>query len=96
MNKIDKELTKSINPLVEFLGAERVDVLKDKVVEMLLNKIEEDLDEATQYQFIINDDEVAEIVSEAMNGVKEKIKQKLEAKYMALAEEAISKIRIEE
>ena len=95
MSKIDEKLTKSINPLVEFLGAERVDILKDKVVEMLLNKIEEDLNEVTQYQFVINDDEICEIASEAINGVKEKIKQKLEAKYMALAEEAISKIRVE-
>lgn len=96
MNKIDEKLLKGINPLVEFLGAERVDVLKDKVVEMLLNKIEEDLEELTRSQFIINSDEVSEIASEAINGVKEKIKQKLEAKYMAIAEEAISKVRVVE
>ena len=96
MHKIERELKNSINPLVEFLGPERVELMKDKVVELLLNKIEDDLEEATQYQFIIDDGEVSEIVSEAINGVKEKIKQKLEAKYMALAEEAISKIRIEE
>lgn len=96
MHKIERELKNSINPLVEFLGAERVELMKDKVVELLLNKIEDDLEEATRYQFIIDDGEVSEIVSEAINGVKEKIKQKLEAKYMALAEEAISKIRIEE
>ena len=96
MYKIERELKNSINPLVEFLGPERVELVKDKVVELLLNKIENDLEEATRYQFIIDDGEVSEIVSEAINGVKEKIKQKLEDKYMALAEEAISKIRIEE
>ena len=96
MHKIERELKNSINPLVEFLGPERVELMKDKVVELLLNKIEDDLEEATRYQFIIDDGEVSEIASEAINGVKEKIKQKLEAKYMALAEEAISKIRIEE
>ena len=96
MHKIERELKNSINPLVEFLGPERVELMKDKVVELLLNKIEDDLEEATRFQFIIDDSEVSEIASEAINGVKEKIKQKLEAKYMALAEEAISKIRIEE
>ena len=96
MHKIERELKNSINPLVEFLGPERVELMKDKVVELLLNKIEDDLEEATRFQFIIDDGEVSEIASEAINGVKEKIKQKLEAKYMALAEEAISKIRIEE
>ena len=96
MNDIDEKLLKGINPLVEFLGAERAEDLKDKIAQIILNKVEEELDACFEQCYIIDPGRLTDYGDEALETVKEKIKQKLEVKYMALAEEAISKIHIKE
>lgn len=93
MNKIEKLLS---NPLAEFLGAERTEDLKDKIAQMILEKAESELDETLQTTWIVDPDYLNEITHEALESIKEKIKQKLEVKCMAIAEEAISKVRVED
>lgn len=91
---IEKDL--AVSPLAEFLGATRTEKLKDKVAEMILEKIDDDLQETISRDYLIEFDDIREIVGSAVAEVKEEIKQKLKAKYMALAEEAISKVRVED
>ena len=96
MNAIDEKVLKGINPLVEFLGAERAEDLKDKIAQIILNKVEEELNACFEQVYLVDPDKLTDFGDEALETVKDKIKQKLEAKYLALAEEAISKIHIKE
>ena len=87
---IEEQLVKGISPLAEFLGADKVDDLKDKVCTLILNKIEQDLNETYEYS-IIYDDDIREIAVEALEEVKVEIKQRLVNKYTSVVEDAIAK-----
>jgi hypothetical protein len=91
MNRnIEERLTKEISPLTEFLGAERVDDLKDKVCTLILEQVERDLNDRDEYVLVYADD-LREIVEEALREIKEVVKKKLVDKYMTIVEDAISK-----
>ena len=85
---IDKRLAQEISPLAEFLGAERVDDLKDKVCTKILNQIERDLRESSCYVLILGSD-IEEIAEEALSEVRSKIKKKFKDRYLEVAEQAL-------
>lgn len=91
---IEKRLLDEINPLTEFLGAERVDDLKDKVCTLILEQIERDLYERSDY-VLIYDEDIREIAEEALEEIRSKIKKQFKNKYLAIAEKAISGISTE-
>ena len=87
---IEERLVKEISPLTEFLGAERVDDLKDKVCTLILEQVERDLNDRDEYVLVYAED-LREIVEEALREIKEVVKKKLVDKYMTIVEDAISK-----
>lgn len=96
MKKIDEKILEGVNPLIEFLGVKRSEDLKDKIAQMILDKVEEELDNAFREIYLIEPEIVNDLGNEVYEEVKGIIKQKLEAKYMALADEAISKLSIKD
>ena len=87
---IEERLVKEISPLTEFLGAERVDDLKDKVCTLILEQVERDLNDRDEYVLVYAED-LREIVEEALREIKDAVKKKLVDKYMRIVEDAISK-----
>lgn len=86
---IEERLVQEISPLTEFLGADRVEDLKDKVCTLILNQVEIDLNERDTYVLIYADD-IREIAEEALEEVRNKIKKKFKDEYLAIAEKALS------
>ena len=87
---IEERLVKEISPLTEFLGAEWVDDLKDKVCTLILEQVERDLNDRDEYVLVYAED-LREIVEEALREIKDAVKKKLVDKYMSIVEDAISK-----
>ncbi len=85
---IEQRLANEISPLTEFLGANRVEDLKDKVCTLILNQVEQDLNERDTYVLIYADD-IREIAEEALSEVRNKIKKKFKDEYLARAEQAL-------
>lgn len=81
------------NALAEWLGTERVEHLKDMIVEKIIKQVEEDLRE--QFDLTIDGGCILEISNDALEEVSKKIKKMYKDKYLEVAEEAISKIRVE-
>ena len=91
---IEERLVKEISPLTEFLGAERVEDLKDKVCTLILNQVENDLNDRDQYVLIFEDD-IREIVEEALSEVRSKIKKVFKNRLCEIADEAVLKFLTE-
>lgn len=86
---IEKRLANEISPLTEFLGADRVEDLKDKVCTLILNQVEQDLNERDTYVLIYADD-IREIAEEALSEVRNKIKKKFKDEYLLRVEQALT------
>lgn len=91
---IEARLVSEISPLTEFLGAERVSDLKDKVCQLILNQVEEDLRESSSY-YVICAEDVGVIADEALEEIREKLKKKFKNRYLEIAEEALAKLPTE-
>ena len=76
--------------LSEWLGAERVEHLKDMIVEKIINQVEEDLRE--QFDLTIDGGYILEISNDALEEVSKKIKKMYKDKYLEVAEQAIARI----
>ena len=87
MNSIEKPVG---NALSEWLGAERVEHLKDMIVEKIINQVEEDLRE--QFDLTIDGGCILEISNDALEEVSKKIKKMYKDKYLEVAEQAIARI----
>ena len=70
MNSIEKPVG---NALAEWLGAERVEHLKDMIVEKIIKQVEEDLRE--QFDLTIDGGLILELSDEAFEEVSKKIKK---------------------
>ena len=86
---IEERLAKEISPLTEFLGAERVDDLKDKVCTLILEQVERDLNDRDEYVLVYAED-LREIVEEALKEIKEEVKKRVVNKYMDIVEKALA------
>ena len=78
------------NALAEWLGAERVEHLKDMIVEKIINQVEEDLRE--QFDLTIDGGCILEISNDALEEVSKKIKKMYKDKYLEIAEQAIANL----
>ena len=87
MNSIEKPVG---NALSEWLGAERVEHLKDMIVEKILNQVEEDLRE--QFDLTIDGGLIIDASNEAFEEVSKKIKKMYKDKYLEVAEQAIARL----
>ena len=84
---IEKSLEQNISPLTRLLGANRVDNLKDQICKLILDQVKRDLDDCDQY--VIYDEDIREIVVEALEEVKVEVKKKVVDAYLSIAEKAI-------
>lgn len=91
---IEKRLSEEISPLTEFLGAERVNDLKDKVCQLILKQVEKDLNDRDEYVLIYASD-VRDIAEEALEEVRSTLKKKFKHRYLEIAEEALVKLPAE-
>ena len=87
MNSIEKPVG---NALSEWLGAERVEHLKDMIVEKIINQVEEDLRE--QFDLTIDGGLIIDASNEAFEEVSKKIKKMYKDKYLEVAEQAIVRL----
>lgn len=76
-------------PLTELLGAKRVGDLKDKICELIINRIDSDLEDYQDYLFA--PENITAIAEEALDEVRDKIKRKFKKKYFEVAEQALRK-----
>lgn len=88
MTKIEERITNNINNgvLMEFLGAENVERLKNEITDVIIQQVIDDLHNS--YDFIISpddivDDLIEEIIEEAKNKIKPEVEKKLYEKTMA-------------
>lgn len=88
MKAIEKTAT---NPLVEWLGADRVEYLKDKIVEKILQQVESDLH--NQYSLTIDAELVNDVSLEAFEEVSNKIKKMYKDAYLEVARQAIEEMK---
>lgn len=92
MRNIEKDLVEEeLSPLSELLGAKRVDDLKDKICNKILDQIEDDLRECSHY--IFDTDDIREIALEALEDITPKIKKKFEKAYMEIVDKNIEALR---
>ena len=82
MNSIEK-----VTPLIELLGEERVEVLRDRILELILEKVKFELDVSFENSYLIDPDLLNEIGHEALENIKEKIIKQIESKYLDLLAE---------
>ena len=68
--------------LKELLGEEKVEVLKDRIIDLIVEKVEKDLEEYSTYEWLINPDEIREVVDEAVEEVKATIINKYKMRLM--------------
>ena len=87
MNNIEKPVGSA---LAEWLGTERVEHLKDMIVEKIIKQVEEDLRE--QYDLTIDGRSILALSDEAFEEVSKKIKKMYKDKYLEIAEQAIKNI----
>lgn len=78
------------NALSEWLGDERVEDLKDRIVEKIVEQVRSDLHD--QYDLTIDVGMINDISLEALKEVSKQIKKMYKDKYLEIAEQAIASI----
>lgn len=85
---IEEHITDNLTPLQEFLGVERVEKLKDKVCELILERIQDDMEHQDYYTFIWEDD-FDEVARAAKQKCKKQVQKMFEDKYLEVAQKAV-------
>ncbi|MDD5022020.1 MAG: hypothetical protein PHR82_07860 [Endomicrobiaceae bacterium] len=85
---IEEHMVENLTPLQEFLGVERVEALKDKVCELILERIKDDMEHQDYYTFIWEDD-YDEVARAAKQKCKKKVQKMFEDKYLEVAQKAV-------
>lgn len=93
LNYIEKEISKT--PLYSLLGADGIDELKSRIIDIICDQVQEDLRDSSRSYYLIDPDDVNEtlgknIVQEAIDELKEEWKDKLK-EYMSQKLEAMMK-----
>ena len=78
--------------LKELLGEEKVEVLKDRIIDLIVEKVEKDLEEYSTYEWLINPDEIRDAVDEAFEEVKATIIDKYKMRLMAKVSQHFDKL----
>lgn len=78
--------------LKELLGEEKVEVLKDRIIDLIVEKVEKDLEEYSTYEWLINPDEIRDAVDEAFEEVKATIIDKYKMRLMTKVSQHFDKL----
>ena len=79
MNSIEKKIEEANkdNVLIQLLGAENVEDMKKRIVDVIVDQIRDDMRDYTDY-LICPDDIVERLIDDVVNGVQDKVQEKLE------------------
>ena len=90
MNSIEKKIEEANkdNVLTQFLGAENVEDMKKRIVDVIVNQIRDDMRDYADY-LICPDDIVERLIDDVVNGVQDRVQEKLEK---VVIERAIKKL----
>lgn len=83
---------KEISPMIELLGEERVENLKDKICEVILDRVRDDLDSWDRY--ICYPPDFSDIFDEAYNDIRKKLKKLYSEKALEVAEKAVNDMAV--
>lgn len=85
---IENNITRGASALVDFLGAERVDDLKDEICKVLLDQVRRDLEAMDEY-LIVYPDDIQAVVDEAVEEAKEELREQVKAAMMKQVEQTM-------
>ena len=75
------------NFVIDFLGAENIETLKEKVIEIIISQIKDDFENSQEY--LISPYQVQDIFDEAITEVKSEIKENLKERLKSQIEKHI-------
>jgi len=87
MKKID---LKEISPIVELLGEERVDKLKDRICAAIITQVERDLENWGEY--LVYPPDFEHIFDEAYESIEKKLKKIYTDKALEVAQKAVEQM----
>ena len=67
-----------IEPLVELLGEKRTENLKDKIAELILRKVEEEIEVSLENTYLFDPELLGDFGREALENIKEKVVKRIE------------------
>lgn len=80
-----------VTPLGSFLGEERMDTLKDRIANLIVERIERDLESYDQYLFWPDDYE--QTIKDAFGSAEKKIKKMYENVALEVAQRAVERFK---
>ena len=83
-----KAITK---PLNELLGEERTEKLRDKIADLILRKVEEEIEVSLANTYLFDPELIGDFGREALERVKEKVVKRIEERYSEIFEEMLPK-----
>lgn len=83
-----KAITK---PLTELLGEERTEKLRDKIADLILRKVEEEIEVSLENTYLFDPELLGDFGREALEHIKEKVVKRIEERYSEIFEEMIPK-----
>lgn len=83
-----KAITK---PLNELLGEERTEKLRDKIADLILRKVEEEIEVSLENTYLFDPELLGDFGREALEHIKEKVVKRIEERYSEIFEEMIPK-----
>ena len=76
------------NPLLQFLGKENVEDMKKRIVDVIVEQVRDDMHDYREY--LINPDDIVErLMDDTIDGVQDRVQEKLEK---AVLERAMKKL----
>ena len=84
-NEIEK--IQEISPIVELLGEERVEKLKDRICDAIVDRVVDDLEHWSEY--ICYPPDFADIFGEAYESIEKKLKKMFADKALEVAKNAV-------
>lgn len=78
--------------LKEILGEEKVDILKDRIIDVIVDRVERDLEDYSTYEWIIDPEMIEDCARQAFDEVKGALIEKYKAKFMEKASQRFDKL----
>lgn len=80
-----------IKPLNELLGEERAEKLRDKIADLILCKVKEEIEVSLEHTYLFDPELLGDFGREALESVKEKVVKRIEDRYTEIFEDMIPK-----
>lgn len=81
---------KDMKALTDFLGEDEIKIFKEKLMQIILDRVESDLEECGEY--MLCPDDISELIYEVQDEFKKELKHKIKLKYMEKYEKMVDDI----